>query len=147
MNGAGITITIERYQWVGRKVYPHHASTLFQALLGVVPPRGDWRLAKQSGNISPDERHRADTACRHKASHEERAPRCGAARIVHDTTEYGITAMHGKSSKYASTVLSALLYAQGLFGLAGVTLVVVKDRIQVDSVIAMNAASQDAEVR
>lgn len=55
--------------------------------------------------------------------------------------------MHGKSSKYASTVLSALLYAQGLFGLAGVTLVVVKDRIQVDSVIAMNAASQDAEVR
>lgn len=55
--------------------------------------------------------------------------------------------MNGKSSKYASTVLSALLYAQGLLGLAGVTLVVVKDRIQVDSVIAMNTASQDADVR
>jgi hypothetical protein len=55
--------------------------------------------------------------------------------------------MHGKSSKFASTMLSALLYTQGLLGLAGVTLVVVKDRIQVDSVIAMNAASPNAEVR
>ncbi|HEY6630877.1 MAG TPA: hypothetical protein VIZ90_05460 [Rhizobiaceae bacterium] len=55
--------------------------------------------------------------------------------------------MHGKSSKFASTVLSALLYAQGLLGLAGVTLVLIKDRIQVDTVIAMNAASQDADVR
>lgn len=75
------------------------------------------------------------------------APATGSTRVAPETTEYGSTAMHGKSSKYASTVLSALLYAQGLFGLAGVTLVVVKDRIQVDSVIAMNAASQDAEVR
>ena len=71
----------------------------------------------------------------------------GAARIVPKTTEYGTTAMHGKNTKFASTVLSALLYTQGLLGLAGVTLVVVKDRIQVDTVIAMNAASQDAEVR
>ena len=55
--------------------------------------------------------------------------------------------MHGKSSKFASTVLAALLYAQGLLCLAGVTLVLVKDRIQVDTVIAMNAASRDADVR
>ena len=55
--------------------------------------------------------------------------------------------MHGKNTKFASTVLSALLYAQGLLGLAAVTLVVVKDRVQVDTVIAMNTASQDAEVR
>lgn len=55
--------------------------------------------------------------------------------------------MNGKSTKFASTVLSALLYAQGMLGLAGVTLVVVKDRIQVDTVLAMNAASRDAEVR
>jgi hypothetical protein len=55
--------------------------------------------------------------------------------------------MNGKSSKYASAVLTALLYTQGLLGIAGVTLVVVKDRIQVDSVIAMNATSPDATVR
>jgi hypothetical protein len=58
-----------------------------------------------------------------------------------------ITAMNGKSSKYASAVLTALLYTQGLLGIAGVTLVVVKDRIQVDSVIAMNATSPEAAVR
>ena len=44
-------------------------------------------------------------------------------------------------------MLTALLYTQGLLGIAGVTLVVVKDRIQVDSVIAMNATSPDATVR
>ena len=55
--------------------------------------------------------------------------------------------MHGKSSKFASTVLSALLYTQGLLGLAGITLVVVKERIQVDAVLAMNDTSPNAEVR
>jgi hypothetical protein len=92
-------------------------------------------------------RHRADTAVPYKAANEERAPRCGAVRLDSDTTEHGITAMHGKSSKFASTVLSALLYTQGLLGLAGITLVVVKDRIQVDAVLAMNDTSPNAEVR
>ncbi len=55
--------------------------------------------------------------------------------------------MHGKTSKFASTVLSVLLYTQGLLGIAGVTLVVVKERVQVDAVLAMNAASPDAELR
>jgi hypothetical protein len=55
--------------------------------------------------------------------------------------------MHGKSTKFASTILSALLYTQGLLGIAGVTLVAVKDRIQVDAVLAMDAASQDAQLR
>jgi hypothetical protein len=55
--------------------------------------------------------------------------------------------MNGKSSKFASTALSALLYAQGLLGLTAVTLVVVKDRVQVDAVLAMNTASPNAEVR
>jgi hypothetical protein len=55
--------------------------------------------------------------------------------------------MHGKTPKFASTALTALLYAQGLLGVAGVTLVLVKDRIQVDTVIAMNAASVDAQLR
>jgi hypothetical protein len=71
--------------------------------------------------------------------------RRGAFRIRHNRIRN--TAMNGKSSKFASTVLSALLYAQGLLGLTAVTLVVVKDRIQVDTVLAMNAASPDAEVR
>jgi hypothetical protein len=62
-------------------------------------------------------------------------------------SEFRITAMHGKTSKFASTMLSALLYTQGLLGIAGVTLVLVKDRIQVDTVIAMNAASADAQLR
>jgi hypothetical protein len=55
--------------------------------------------------------------------------------------------MHGKTSKFASTILTVLLYTQGLLGIAGVTLVVVKDRVQVDAVLAMNAASPNAEVR
>jgi hypothetical protein len=58
-----------------------------------------------------------------------------------------ITAMNGKSSKYASAVLTALLYTQGLLAITAVTLVMVKERIQVDTVLAMNAAPHDAEVR
>lgn len=55
--------------------------------------------------------------------------------------------MNGKSSKYASAVLTALLYTQGLLAITAVTLVMVKERIQVDTVLAMNAAPHDAEVR
>ncbi len=55
--------------------------------------------------------------------------------------------MHGKSSKFASAILSALLYTQGLFGVAGVTLVMVKEHVQVDAVLAMDAASPDAHLR
>ena len=55
--------------------------------------------------------------------------------------------MHGKTSKFASTILTALLYTQGLLGIAGVALVVVKDRIQVDAVLAMNVASTDSQLR
>jgi hypothetical protein len=55
--------------------------------------------------------------------------------------------MHGKTSKFASTILSALLYTQGLLGIAGVTLVVVKDRVQMNAVLAMDVASADAQLR
>ena len=35
--------------------------------------------------------------------------------------------MNGKTSKLATTILSALLYTQGVLGIAGVTLVVLKE--------------------
>jgi hypothetical protein len=73
------------------------------------------------------------------------AMRRGAHYTLHN--RIWITAVNGKSSKYASAVLTALLYTQGLLGIAGVTLVVVKERVQVDAVLAMNAASPDAELR
>ncbi|MBX3584831.1 MAG: hypothetical protein KF810_23390 [Rhizobiaceae bacterium] len=53
--------------------------------------------------------------------------------------------MHGKSSKFAAAVLSALLYTQGLLGLAAVTLVVLKDRPQPAPVVM--AASADVQLR
>ena len=55
--------------------------------------------------------------------------------------------MNGKTSKFASTILSALLYTQGLLGVAGVTLVLLKDRMHSDPVIVANAASADAQLR
>jgi hypothetical protein len=70
-----------------------------------------------------------------------------ARRLRSENNRARITAMHGKTSKFASTVLSVLLYTQGLLGIAGVTLVMVKERVQVDAVLAMNAASPDAELR
>lgn len=58
--------------------------------------------------------------------------------------------MNGKTSKFASTILSALLYTQGLLGIAGVTLVVLKDRVHSDpaaTVVVMKTASLDAQLR
>ena len=55
--------------------------------------------------------------------------------------------MHGKTSKLAITVLSALLYTQGLLGFAGVALVLLKDRIHPDPVVVASAASADAQLR
>ena len=58
--------------------------------------------------------------------------------------------MHGKNSKFAMVALSALLYAQGLLGVAAVTMVVMKDRIHAEppaQAIVVSAASSDAQVR
>ena len=44
-------------------------------------------------------------------------------------------------SKVASTVLSGLLYTQGLLGFAGVTTIVLKDRMQPEPVFVVGAAS------
>jgi hypothetical protein len=55
--------------------------------------------------------------------------------------------MHGKTSKFASTILSALLFTQGLLGIAGVTLVVLKDRTPSHHVLVADAASVDAQLR
>ncbi len=55
--------------------------------------------------------------------------------------------MNGKTSKSASIILSALLYTQGLLGIAGVTLVVLKDRIHSDPVVVASTASPDALLR
>ena len=55
--------------------------------------------------------------------------------------------MHGKTSKLATTVLSALLYMQGLLGIAGVTLAVLKDRVHSDPVVVVSTASTDAQLR
>lgn len=58
--------------------------------------------------------------------------------------------MNGKTSKLASTILSGLLYTQGLLGVAGVTLVVLKDRMHSDPagpVVVMKIASLDAQLR
>lgn len=74
-----------------------------------------------------------------------RAMRRGAFTPNH--TESGTTAMHGKTSKFASTMLSALLYTQGLLGIAGVTLVVLKDRTHSDPAYVVGSVSADAQVR
>lgn len=57
--------------------------------------------------------------------------------------------MNGKSSKFATAALSALLYTQGLLCLAGVTAVVFKDRLHADPAIhtIVVAASSDAQLR
>jgi hypothetical protein len=58
--------------------------------------------------------------------------------------------MHGKNSKFAMAALSALLYAQGLLGVAAVTMVVMKDRTPAEptaQAILLSAASPDAQVR
>lgn len=58
--------------------------------------------------------------------------------------------MHGKNSKVAAAALSALLYGQGLLGLAGVTFVVMKDRMQAERATPaaiVVAASTDAQLR
>jgi heme A synthase len=58
--------------------------------------------------------------------------------------------MNRKTSKLAATLLTGLLYTQGLLGVAGVTLVVLKDRVHSDPagpVVAMNVASLDARLR
>jgi len=52
--------------------------------------------------------------------------------------------MIGKRSKTASTILATLLYAQGLLGVASVTVVVLRDRLQADPVFVMGTASLDA---
>ena len=44
-------------------------------------------------------------------------------------------------SKFASSVLSALLYAQGLLGFAGVTTIVIKDFVRDEPVFVQGAAS------
>ncbi len=51
--------------------------------------------------------------------------------------------MHGKSSKLAAAALMGLLYAQGLLGIAAVTLVVLKDR-QEPAPVVMSASAQSA---
>lgn len=55
--------------------------------------------------------------------------------------------MHGKTSKFASAALLALLYAQGFLGFAGITLVALKDRGHSEPAVVVVAASQDAQVR
>lgn len=57
--------------------------------------------------------------------------------------------MNGKSSKFATAALSALLYTQGLLCIAGVTAVVFKDRLHADPAIhtIVVAASSDAQLR
>lgn len=55
--------------------------------------------------------------------------------------------MNGKSSKFASTVLSALLYGQVLLCAAAVTVVVLKNRVETDPMVVASVASEDAQVR
>jgi hypothetical protein len=55
--------------------------------------------------------------------------------------------MHGKTPKFASTILTALLFTQGLLGLAGVTLVVLKHTTPSQPVLVADAASVDAQLR
>lgn len=52
--------------------------------------------------------------------------------------------MTKRTSKLASGVLSALLYTQGALGVAGVTLVVLKDRMHSQPAL-VNVASVDAD--
>lgn len=52
--------------------------------------------------------------------------------------------MPGKSSKTASTILAALLYAQGFLCAASVTAVVLRDRLHSDPVFVTGTASLDA---
>ena len=53
--------------------------------------------------------------------------------------------MTRKTSKFASGVLSALLYTQGLLGFAGVTLVVLKDWPHTEPTFVVGVASVDAD--
>lgn len=53
--------------------------------------------------------------------------------------------MTKKTSKLAYGVLSALLYAQGALGVAGVTLVVLKNRMQAEPTVVASIASVDAD--
>lgn len=55
--------------------------------------------------------------------------------------------MNGKSSKFASTVLSALLYTQALLCVGAFAMVVMKDRAQPDPVVVASVASAGAQVR
>lgn len=55
--------------------------------------------------------------------------------------------MNRKSSKFASTVLSALLYTQALLCAAAFTMVVLKDRVETNPVVVASIAPQDAQVR
>ena len=59
----------------------------------------------------------------------------------------GTAAMNGKSSKFASTVLAALLYTQALLCVGAFTMVVLKDRVQADPVVVASVASEDAQLR
>jgi hypothetical protein len=53
--------------------------------------------------------------------------------------------MTRNTSKFASGVLTALLYAQGFLGFAGVTLVVLKERMHQEPTFVFGVASVDAE--
>lgn len=74
-------------------------------------------------------------------------PECGVARVQSETIKSETAAMNGKSSKFASTILSALLYTQVLLCVSAFTLVVLKDRVGADPVVVASVASQDAQVR
>lgn len=54
--------------------------------------------------------------------------------------------MNGKTSRLAASVLSVLLFAQAALVVGGVTLVLLKERMQSEPVF-VNTASLDAEVR
>ena len=53
--------------------------------------------------------------------------------------------MTKKTSRFASGVLSALLYTQGLLGAAGVTLVVLKDRMHAQPTFVAGVTSVDTD--
>ncbi|MEQ1943397.1 hypothetical protein ABMA32_13355 [Mesorhizobium sp. VNQ89] len=63
--------------------------------------------------------------------------------FVQQTIETGTAVMHGKSSKLAAAALMGLLYAQGLLGIAAVTLVMLKDRPEPGKVV-LSASAQPA---
>jgi hypothetical protein len=129
---------VARAEWQegGCETHEYGLSDLYRSKVGETIPKHASLLAasgRYSGTLINAQSKRAP-------------PRCGAVLFISKQPIQG-TAMHGKTSKFASTILSALLYTQGLLGIAGVTLVVVKDRVQVDAVLAMNVASADAQLR